>query len=239
MKDIYKYGIWKYFWYTWHPIGVSWELVRSTKRCSETQKCIFLWALHVFLSMLVCLTLHICSVCSSQDELGVHNNVQYTQKSHFICTIWVGIGCLWTPRHPLGQTVHILCVCMAWWVPVIVTHTGIAEHAIASSFSLHPWSLSSAIADGDWAVGSAGQNSKTLTQCSQSGTVWIVINHHISFSPPPSPLPPPTTNNNNNTCVALWWVWLAIPPKINSSVEYQRKFLTWSDEGSLAGNFSW
>ena len=42
----------------------------------------------------------------SQDELGVQKNVQYTQRSHFIiCTIWVDIGHLWTPKHPLGQTV--------------------------------------------------------------------------------------------------------------------------------------
>ena len=44
-------------------------------------------------------------VCSSQDELGVHKDVQYTQKSHFICTKWVDTGRLWTPQHLLGQTV--------------------------------------------------------------------------------------------------------------------------------------
>ena len=39
--------------------------------------------------------------------LGVQKNVQYTQESHCIhvCTIWVDIGRLWTPRHPLEQTV--------------------------------------------------------------------------------------------------------------------------------------
>ena len=45
------------------------------------------------------------SVCSSQDKLGIHKNVQYTQKSHFICTMWVDIGHLWTPRHPLGPEI--------------------------------------------------------------------------------------------------------------------------------------
>ena len=40
------------------------------------------------------------SVCSSQDELGVQKNVQYTQKSPFI---WVDIVGIWTPKHPLGQ----------------------------------------------------------------------------------------------------------------------------------------
>ena len=30
----------------------------------------------------------VCSVCSSQDELCVQKNVQYTQKSHFIYTLW-------------------------------------------------------------------------------------------------------------------------------------------------------
>ena len=29
--------------------------------------------------------------------LGVQKNVQYTQKSHFICAIWIDIGRLWTP----------------------------------------------------------------------------------------------------------------------------------------------
>ena len=38
----------------------------------------------------------VLSGCSSQDELSVHKNVQYTQKSHFI---WVDIGRLWTPRY--------------------------------------------------------------------------------------------------------------------------------------------
>ena len=31
--------------------------------------------------------------------------IQYTQKSHFICTVRVDIGHLWTPKHPLEQTV--------------------------------------------------------------------------------------------------------------------------------------
>ena len=48
----------------------------------------------------------IASVCSSRDELGVQKNVQYTQKESFYI-IWVDIGCLWTPRHPLEQTVLI------------------------------------------------------------------------------------------------------------------------------------
>ena len=34
-------------------------------------------------------------------------NVQYTQKSHLLCTIWVDIGCLWTPKHPLEHTVAL------------------------------------------------------------------------------------------------------------------------------------
>ena len=50
------------------------------------------------------------SVCPSQDELGIQKNLQYTQRSHFICTIWVGIGRLWTSKHPLGQTVLMHCL---------------------------------------------------------------------------------------------------------------------------------
>ena len=47
------------------------------------------------------------SVCFSQDELGVQKDVQYTQKSHFICTIWVDIGHLWTHKHPLERMVPV------------------------------------------------------------------------------------------------------------------------------------
>ena len=51
-------------------------------------------------------SIYTCSVCFSWDELGVQMDVQYTQKIYFICTtLWVDIGCLWTPKHPLEETV--------------------------------------------------------------------------------------------------------------------------------------
>ena len=43
------------------------------------------------------------NVSPSPDELGVQKNMQYTQKIHFICTMLVDTGYLWTPKHPLEQ----------------------------------------------------------------------------------------------------------------------------------------